>query len=104
VLSLDAQLDAQITRSTTGTTAGTTVYGTLHCTSPIPTPRPAADPSLLNSGMSLSLLPPGDQFKSQSQFSEYYIGYGWFGTLASFTPGLGYRLKVSEGGDTAFSA
>jgi len=44
----------------------------------------------------------GDQFKSQSQFSEYYQGYGWFGTLTTLEPGRGYQVKVTGGGSATF--
>jgi len=44
----------------------------------------------------------GDQVKSQFSFSEYYGVYGWYGTLTSFEPGTGYRLKVTNGGTATF--
>lgn len=36
-----------------------------------------------------------DFIKSQTGFAQYYAGYGWFGSLATLTPGGGYMLKVS---------
>ena len=58
---------------------------------------------------SLLKLPTGvtysmeDQIKSQFQFSTYYTGYGWFGSLKSIAPGEGYMLKLSgAGGDGTF--
>jgi len=44
----------------------------------------------------------GSNIKSQSTFSEYYDGYGWFGTLTTLEPGVGYRIKVPAGGPTSF--
>jgi len=46
----------------------------------------------------------GDQFKSQSSFSEYYAGYGWFGTLTLLEPGAGYRVKISSSGSATYSS
>jgi hypothetical protein len=44
-----------------------------------------------------------DQCKSQFSFSSYYPGYGWFGSLASFTPGWGYMLLLTgAGGEATF--
>ena len=31
----------------------------------------------------------GDKLKSQQGYSEYYEGYGWFGSLNTFEPGMG---------------
>jgi hypothetical protein len=45
----------------------------------------------------------GDAYKSQLQFAEYYSGYGWFGTLTTLQPGLGYKAKVRGGGPACFS-
>ena len=45
----------------------------------------------------------GDQFKSQSTFSDYYDGFGWFGTLNTLQPGHGYKVKVATGGSAVFS-
>jgi len=46
----------------------------------------------------------GDQFKSQTSFSEFYDGYGWFGTLATLQPGNGYSVKVVTGGSAVFQS
>jgi len=46
----------------------------------------------------------GDQFKGQSHFSEYYDGYGWFGTLTTLEPGSGYQAKVAAGGSATFQS
>uniref|UniRef100_A0A7S3AM23 Uncharacterized protein n=1 Tax=Haptolina ericina TaxID=156174 RepID=A0A7S3AM23_9EUKA len=43
-------------------------------------------------GVTFSL---NDQFKSQFQFSSFYPGYGWFGSLNHVQPGVGYMLWVS---------
>ena len=42
-----------------------------------------------------------DQIKSQFQFSTYYAGYGWFGSLKSIDPSRGYMLKLSGAGGQA---
>jgi len=44
----------------------------------------------------------GDHIKSQMQFSEFYSGYGWFGSLSMLNPGEGYKLRVSSGGPATF--
>jgi hypothetical protein len=44
----------------------------------------------------------GDQVKSQLYFAEFYSGFGFFGSLASMEPGLGYKVKVSTGGVATF--
>ena len=44
----------------------------------------------------------GDIAKSQTAFYEYYEGYGWFGTLSQISPGLGYKVKTSAGGQAVF--
>ena len=46
----------------------------------------------------------GDQFKSQSQFTQYYAGYGFFGTLVSLEPGQGYKVHASTGGGATFES
>jgi hypothetical protein len=46
----------------------------------------------------------GDQYKSQVAFTEYYAGYGWFGTLTQLVPGNGYRIKVATGGQATFES
>jgi len=44
-----------------------------------------------------------DHVKSQQTFAEFYVGYGWFGTLTELDPGAGYKLRVtSTGGITTF--
>jgi len=46
----------------------------------------------------------GDQIKSQAAFSEFYAGFGWFGTLTTMQPGAGYRVKVAAGGSATFQS
>lgn len=41
----------------------------------------------------------GDTIKSMTQFTQYYDGYGWFGSLTTLSPGNGYMLKVAIGGE-----
>ena len=45
-----------------------------------------------------------DLVKSQSQFSTYYANYGWFGSLITLTPGIGYMLKVASAGTVSYSS
>ena len=40
----------------------------------------------------------------QLHFSEYYDGYGWFGTLTTLEPGSGYQAKVAAGGSATFQS
>ena len=68
----------------------------------LPNPYQSQTPlaNALPSGLALEL---ENQVKSQLSFSFYYPGYGWFGSLASFTPGWGYMLLLaSAGGDATF--
>lgn len=37
-----------------------------------------------------------ERIKSQYQFTGYIPGYGWFGELVNFAPGLGYMVKLSQ--------
>jgi len=67
----------------------------------IPCPYESAVP--LSSGAPTFGYAQGDQYKSQSSFSEFYDGYGWFGTLLELSPGTGYRVKVATGGSASFS-
>lgn len=45
-----------------------------------------------------------DTFKSQMSFSQYYDGYGWFGTLTTLTPGMGYKAKTANTGTGTFAS
>ena len=38
----------------------------------------------------------GDRVKSQYGYSEYYAGYGWFGSLNTIEPGMGLMYKSSN--------
>ena len=38
----------------------------------------------------------GDFIKSQSTFSQYYAGYGWYGGVTTMTPFSGYLVNVSS--------
>ena len=70
----------------------------------LPMPYPSAL-SLASGGPSpLNAFAAGDQFKSQAQFSEFYDGYGWYGTLAQLNPGQGYKINVATGGEATFQA
>jgi len=48
-----------------------------------------SDPSKLSS--------QDDRIKSQYLFTSYIPGFGWFGDLTTFEPGLGYMVKLSQG-------
>ena len=68
----------------------------------LPNPYQSQTPlaNALPTGIALQL---NDQVKSQFSFSSYYPGYGWFGSLTSFTPGWGYMLFLAgAGGDATF--
>ena len=45
-----------------------------------------------------------DVMKSQTAFSTYYASYGWFGSLYTLEPGVGYMLKVATGGQVNFAS
>ena len=57
----------------------------------------------LDLNIALSNIPEGNaQFiKSQSAYADYYAGFGWFGTLESMNPLLGYIIKLLN--DTQFT-
>jgi len=46
----------------------------------------------------------GDQWKNYAQFSEFYEGWGWFGTLMSLSPGGGYKVRTAVSGEATFRA
>ena len=37
-----------------------------------------------------------DFIKSQTEFAQYYAGFGWYGTLAALSPTSMYKIKVSQ--------
>lgn len=37
-----------------------------------------------------------DQIKNQKKFTQYYVGYGWFGNLASLSPTEMYKVMVAN--------
>jgi hypothetical protein len=43
-----------------------------------------------------------DVLKSQYAFAEFVPGPGWVGSLTMMEPGLGYKLKVTEGGTLTY--
>ena len=45
----------------------------------------------------------GDVLKSQEGYAEFYEGYGWFGSLASFLPGRGYMYKSTSASPATFT-
>jgi len=45
-----------------------------------------------------------DLMKSQTVFSTFYEGYGWFGNLNTMDPGVGYKLKVATGGSAQYTS
>ena len=66
-------------------------------------PYPHQSSRSLNDGAPAFAYAVGNQFKSQTAFSEFYAGYGWFGTLNTLEQGRGYKLKVDTGGAAVFS-
>jgi hypothetical protein len=53
-------------------------------------------PSKMGSGAFAAL----DQIKDQFMFTEYYAGYGFYGTLATVTTDSMYAIKLAANGDT----
>jgi hypothetical protein len=45
----------------------------------------------------------GEMLKSQTTFTQYYDGFGWFGGLTKLEPGRGYKLKLSGASEITFS-
>ena len=45
----------------------------------------------------------GDVLKSQEGYAEFYEGYGWFGSLATFSPGRGYMYKSTSASPATFT-
>ena len=45
----------------------------------------------------------GDVLKSQEGYAEFYEGYGWFGSMASFLPGRGYMYKSTSAAPATFT-
>jgi len=67
-------------------------------------PMPYGASTGLATGMPSFGYAASDLIKSQSSFAEFYLGFGWFGTLNSLDPGRGYRVKVSSGGTATFTS
>ena len=44
-----------------------------------------------------------DMLKSQSGYAEFYDGYGWFGSLETLSPGMGYMYKSNNASPTTFT-
>ena len=45
----------------------------------------------------------GDKLKSQEGYSEYYAGYGWYGSLSTIDPGTGLMYYSSNGDSVTFT-
>ena len=45
----------------------------------------------------------GDVLKSQEGYAEFYEGYGWFGSMATFLPGRGYMYKSTSASPATFT-
>ncbi len=43
-----------------------------------------------------------DYLKSQRNSATYYSGYGWFGSLTSMEPGVGYMLRLANSGTLVY--
>ena len=71
-------------------------------------PFPYQAPLAVTLGLPDYDYPAGASLKSQTDFTEYYAGYGWFGSLTSMVPGKGYKVKVNldqpTGGQATFLA
>ena len=46
---------------------------------------------------------PGDMVKSQQGYSDYYPGYGWFGSLNTVEPGMGLMYYSASGETVSFT-
>jgi len=58
----------------------------------------------LKRGMPTFAYSGGDACKSFGEFTEYYDGYGWYGTLTTLRPGYGYTLKTANKGTATFNS
>jgi len=66
-------------------------------------PSPYQTSTAVSEGMLTGLTyVENDMVKSQSDFSTYYAGFGWYGTLVNLTPGLGYKLNLGNSGTGIF--
>ena len=63
-------------------------------------PSTAMDVNTAMAGMEAS---DGDMLKSQQGYSDYYEGYGWFGSLNTIEPGMGLMYYSSNGETVSFT-
>jgi len=67
-------------------------------------PCPYQTATALSAGLPTITYAQDDLIKSQTVFSTYYDGFGWFGNLAEMDSGQGYKLKVATGALGTFQA
>ena len=58
---------------------------------------PYLQPERLKTGLPDMTFNQDDMIKSQTIFSNYYTGFGWFGNLKFLEPSLGYKMKLTQG-------
>jgi hypothetical protein len=63
-------------------------------------PSTAMDVNTAMAGMEAT---DGDMLKSQLGYSDYYEGYGWFGSLNTIEPGMGLMYYSSNGETVSFT-
>jgi hypothetical protein len=106
VLTVDAMFDVRVSAPSTLRVQGTAAVlpRPIHLNGPgwtfLPCPyqRSVALEEGVPTGVSFSL---GDQVMDRLLFSVYYPSQGWFGSLKTFKPGTGYKLKVNAKGGLA---
>ncbi len=45
----------------------------------------------------------GDKLKSQQGYADYYVGYGWYGSLNTIEPGMGLMYYSTNGNPISFT-
>jgi hypothetical protein len=57
----------------------------------------------INAAMSGMTPASGDKLKSQQGYADYYVGYGWFGSLAMIEPGMGLMYYSTSSTPVTFT-
>jgi hypothetical protein len=57
----------------------------------------------INTAMSGMTPASGDKLKSQQGYADYYVGYGWFGSLATIEPGMGLMYYSTSSTPVTFT-
>jgi len=65
-------------------------------------PCPYQSATDLSAGLPTVTYTADDLIKSQTVFSTYYDGFGWFGNLNQIAPGEGYKLKCAVGATSEY--